>query len=85
MSWAQSIRAVGGDGPFRNHAQISYPIPGRPQLANHRVAWLYRLTRQTTMPQARADAESRIIAEVDRNNDAALALLQRVVDINSGT
>lgn len=34
---------------------------------------------------ARARDEARIVAAVDRNNDDALALLERVVNINSGT
>ena len=58
-------------------------------LPNHQLTKSdHQLTKSPNhqMPQAPLQPmESNIVAAVDRNNDAALALLQRVVDINSGT
>jgi glutamate carboxypeptidase len=44
-----------------------------------------RILAQTSPAGALDAVEQRIVAEVDRHNDAALALLEQVVNINSGT
>lgn len=54
-------------------------------LALGLLALLGAINPLSSAPEAAQSVEPKILAEIDRNNDAALALLQRVVEINSGT